>query len=164
MPAMLARSACAVQMLLVALSRRMCCSRVWMDSRSAGFPRESFDTPTMRPGICRLNSLRVAKNAACGPPYPSGTPKRCALPTATSAPSSPGGFRRVSANKSVAITTIAPASCAAAMPAPGSFTAPSVAGYWSSTPNTVSLNARSSTRTSIPKGFARVRRTSRFCG
>ena len=40
----------------------------------------------MRPGACRTNSCRVAKNAACGPPKPSGTPKRCELPTTTSAP------------------------------------------------------------------------------
>ena len=45
----------------------------------------------MRPGACRTNFSRVAKNAACGPPYPSGTPNRCALPTTTSAPASPGG-------------------------------------------------------------------------
>src|SRR6266568_4765246 len=61
---MLASNACAVQMLLVAFSRRMCCSRVPSARRSAGLPRESLDTPTMRPGIWRLNSSRVAKNAA----------------------------------------------------------------------------------------------------
>ena len=58
---MFASSACAVQMLLVAFSRRMCCSRVCSDSRNAGRPRESFETPTMRPGIWRLNASRVAK-------------------------------------------------------------------------------------------------------
>jgi hypothetical protein len=37
--------------------------------------------------------------------YPKGTPKRCADPTATSAPSSPGGVNKVNASRSVAITT-----------------------------------------------------------
>ena len=50
---------------------------------------------------------------ACGPPKPSGTPKRWAEPTTTSAPSSPGGVSRVSASRSAATATIAPRSCAA---------------------------------------------------
>ena len=37
----------------VALSRRMCCSRVCMAIRRAGLPRESIVTPIMRPGIRR---------------------------------------------------------------------------------------------------------------
>jgi hypothetical protein len=57
-----------VQMLLVAFSRRMCCSRVWSASRSAGFFSRSMETPTSRPGSERLCSSRVAKNAAWGPP------------------------------------------------------------------------------------------------
>jgi hypothetical protein len=44
----------------------------------------------MRPGIERLCSSRVAKKAACGPPKPIGTPKRCDEPSAMSAPISPG--------------------------------------------------------------------------
>ena len=48
-------------------------------------------TPTRRPGSERLNASRVAMNAACGPPKPIGTPKRCDEPTTTSAPHSPGG-------------------------------------------------------------------------
>ena len=43
---MLARQTWAVQMLLVALSRRMCCSRVCMAMRSAGRPDASRLTPT----------------------------------------------------------------------------------------------------------------------
>ena len=62
-------------------------------------------TPIIRPGIVLLNSSFVAKNAACGPPKPIGTPKRCALPMAMSAPNSPGGVSKVSDNKSVAIIT-----------------------------------------------------------
>ena len=91
--AMFASNACAVQMFDVAFSRRMCCSRVPSERRKRRLAaRESFDTPTSRPGIWRLKASRVAKNAACGPPKPSGTPKRCALPMAMSAPNSPGGF------------------------------------------------------------------------
>src|SRR6266516_4239008 len=41
-------------MLLVALSRRMCCSRVCNASRYAGRPSASCDTPTSRPGMWRL--------------------------------------------------------------------------------------------------------------
>ena len=68
MPAMTASSTCAVQMFDVAFSRRMCCSRVCSASRYAALPFASTVTPTKRPGIERLNSSRVAKNPACGPP------------------------------------------------------------------------------------------------
>ena len=66
----------AVQMFEVALSRRMCCSRVCSAIRRAADPKRSFETPMMRPGKLRLYSSRAAKKAACGPPYPIGTPKR----------------------------------------------------------------------------------------
>ena len=62
----------------------------------------------MRPGILRACSVLVAMNAACGPPKPIGTPKRCAEPTAMSAPNSPGGLISVSASRSAAKTTSAP--------------------------------------------------------
>ena len=65
---MLASSTCAVQMLLVAFSRRMCCSRVWSAMRNAGRPCASTETPMIRPGAERLQAPRVAKKAACGPP------------------------------------------------------------------------------------------------
>ena len=42
MPAMIASSTWAVQMLLVAFSRRMCCSRVWRARRKAGLPWASL--------------------------------------------------------------------------------------------------------------------------
>ncbi|KGD55723.1 hypothetical protein DP49_2097 [Burkholderia pseudomallei] len=109
MLAMIASSACAVQTFDVAFSRRMCCSRVCSARRSAGLPCASTVTPTRRPGICRLNSSRTAMYAACGPPKPIGTPKRCVLPTATSAPHSPGGMSTVSARMSAATTTWPPA-------------------------------------------------------
>ena len=52
-------------------------------------------TPIIRPGIERLYSSLVAKNAACGPPKPIGIPKRWVEPTTISAPHSPGGVNRV---------------------------------------------------------------------
>ncbi len=59
--AMTARSTCAVQMLLVAFSRRMCCSRVCSERRYAGWPAASWLTPTRRPGICRSRPARTAR-------------------------------------------------------------------------------------------------------
>ena len=103
-----------MQMLLVARSRLMCCSRVWIAMRSAGSPAESRLMPMRRPGILRTCSFFVAKNAACGPPRPIGTPKRCALPTTTSAPHCPGGVRRQRESGSAATTSSAPAPCTVA--------------------------------------------------
>ena len=48
----------------------------------------------------------VAKNPACGPPYPIGIPNLCAEPKAISAPIYPGGLLMVKANKSEATTLI----------------------------------------------------------
>jgi hypothetical protein len=42
--------ACAVQMLLVAFSRRMYCSLVCSVTRRAGRPASSTETPTRQPG------------------------------------------------------------------------------------------------------------------
>ena len=67
-PAMLASSTWAVQMLEVAFSRRMCCSRVCSARRSAGRPSVSVLTPTSRPGSERVSASLVAMNAAWGPP------------------------------------------------------------------------------------------------
>ena len=82
----------AKQMLELAFSRRMCCSRVCSAMRRL-LPRASTDTPMMRPGTERLCSSRVAKNAACGR-QAIGTPKRCEEPRAMSAPISPGDFQQ----------------------------------------------------------------------
>ncbi len=97
-----------MQMLLVAFSRRMCCSRVWSAIRSAVSPWRSWLTPMMRPGILRANASAVAKKAACGPPKPIGTPKRWLEPSATSAPHVPGASMSVSASRSVATATYPP--------------------------------------------------------
>jgi hypothetical protein len=64
MLAMMASSAWAVQMLLVAFSRLMCCSRVWIAMRRAVWPWASRLTPMMRPGILRAYSVLVEMNAA----------------------------------------------------------------------------------------------------
>lgn len=85
--AMFAGSACAVQMFEVALSLRICCSRVCSASLYAWFPSASLQgrllveyktktyllTPTIRPGINRANEFRASvfatdMKAGCGPP------------------------------------------------------------------------------------------------
>ena len=55
-----ASSTWAVQMLEVALSRRMCCSRVCSARRYAGRPSASTLTPTSRPGRCRSRPAATA--------------------------------------------------------------------------------------------------------
>ena len=50
-----------VHMLLVARSRRMCCSLVCKESLKAGSSFASIDTPTMRPGMARLYLSCVAR-------------------------------------------------------------------------------------------------------
>mmetsp|Transcript_43100 Transcript_43100/g.91850 ORF Transcript_43100/g.91850 Transcript_43100/m.91850 type:complete len:255 (+) Transcript_43100:1494-2258(+) len=111
--AMFANNTCAVQTFDVALSRRICCSRVCKVSLKAGLPWRSKDSPMMRPGILRTCFLLVAKNAAEGPPNHIGTPKRCMEPTTTSAPNSLGGLAATSANGSAATTRCAPFLCTA---------------------------------------------------
>lgn len=62
-------------------------------------------TPIILPGISRVREDLHAKNPACGPPYPRGTPKRWLVPTAMSTSNSPGGRMIVSARRSVAHAT-----------------------------------------------------------
>ena len=57
-----------VQMLLVAFSRRMCCSRVCSVSTQQRLPLRSTVWPTSRPGILRTNSSRQAMMPRYGPP------------------------------------------------------------------------------------------------
>ena len=45
-----------VQILEVAFSRRICCSRVCNVRRYARLPRASMDTPTRRPGTERFSA------------------------------------------------------------------------------------------------------------
>ena len=99
----------------VARSRLMCCSRICKAMRSALLPSRSTETPMMRPGMLRLNASRVVMYPAAGPPKPIGVPRRCAEPTAMSAPHSPGAFRSASDSRSAATVTSAPLACAAAV-------------------------------------------------
>ena len=69
-----------LQMLLVAFSRRMCCSRVESVSTNAILPSASTVRPTTRPGIWRTCSCRQVKKPKPGPPYDIGTAQRLALP------------------------------------------------------------------------------------
>ena len=57
-----------VQMLLIARSRRMCCSRVWRVMQNARRPSTSRVSPITRPGIFRTSSSRHAKIPMRGPP------------------------------------------------------------------------------------------------
>jgi hypothetical protein len=61
-------SACAVQMLCVAFSRRMCCSRVCSVSTKPRRPSTSVVSPAMRPGMRRMWSSLAQKNPKDGPP------------------------------------------------------------------------------------------------
>ena len=173
-PAITARSTCAVQMFEVAFSRRMCCSRVCRVRRYAGFPSASTETPTSRPGRARLYASRVDKNAACGPPFPIGTPKRWLLPIATSAPCAPGLSSRTAASGSVATITSSFAACAASISARIERTAPELPGferrsaYGRSPSRGAAARARSAvgdaTSTAMPIGSQRVRSTAIVCG
>ena len=58
-PAVRAHRASLEQMLLLAFSRRMCCSRAYVLSLQARRPWSSVVSPTMRPGSLRM-SLSVA--------------------------------------------------------------------------------------------------------
>ena len=158
-----------MQMLLVARSRRMCCSRVWRARRKPTLPEESRETPTTRPGVRRACAAVVARNAAWGPPPPMGIPKRWVEPIATSAPKAPGGSSMVSASRSVATTVRAPAWWTFSTSGRHSRIRPRVSGYWTMTPETSfgictwgSLRSRTSRR--MPAARARVSITASVCG
>ena len=159
-----------MQMLLVARSRRMCCSRVCSANRYAGLPEESTETPTRRPGSWRSSPDRTAMTPACGPPKPMGTPKRWAEPTTMSAPHSPGGVSRHRLSRSAATTRPAPSACtcsARADSAAGSRTSPVEVGTETRTPKQPSAGSpavTSRTSRTIPSGVARVSRTASVCG
>ena len=94
MPAMLASSTCAVQMLLVAFSRRMCCSRVCRARRSAGRPAVSVLTPTRRPGSARACASRVARKRGVRAAEAHRHAEALGRADAMSAPSAPGGVEQ----------------------------------------------------------------------
>ena len=114
-----------VQMLEVAFSRRMCCSRVESVRQKARRPSASRVWPTRRPGIWRWCSDRQAMKPRRGPPRCIGTPSDCSSPHAMSAPPSPGGARNASdAASATTATERAPAWRAAADPTFQSSTIP----------------------------------------
>lgn len=67
-----------------------------------GFPERRTQTETRLQRKILLMLLRSR-------PHPTGTPKRCAEPTAISQPNSPGGLSMVNDMRSVAATTRVPA-------------------------------------------------------
>jgi hypothetical protein len=75
-------------------------------------------------------------NAACGPPNPIGTPKRCDDPTQISAPNEPGDLSTVSASRSAATMATAPAAFALVKKPEKSSMRPRVSGYWTNTAKT----------------------------
>jgi hypothetical protein len=89
----------------------------------------------MRPGIERTCASRVAKKAACGPPKPIGTPKRCDEPSAMSAPISPGDLSSTSAIRSEATATTPPLFFTSAIAVVRSAISPRALGYWNRAPN-----------------------------
>ena len=125
---MFANKTCAVQILLVAFSRLMCCSLVCKAKRYARAPFASTLSPTNLPGIVRSKPVRTARNPACGPPNPIGTPNLCADPTAASKPHSPGALSSVKANKSVAAMAKPPCSFISAIARAGLRKAPVLPG------------------------------------
>ena len=123
-------------MLEVALSRRMCCSRVCSASRYAGRPSASTETPTSRPGRCRSRpaadgheaGVRAAVEQRDAEALARSRPRR-------RRPSAPGDSSRVSASRSAATTASAPRSWAASITGRGSRTRPDAPGYCTSTPH-----------------------------
>src|SRR5205823_604923 len=93
-----------VQMLEVAFSRRICCSRVLSVSTKPRLPSASTVSPTSRPGIWRTYLSRVANRPTYGPPKPNPLPIDWPSQTTMSAPISPGGLIRPSDTTSVTTT------------------------------------------------------------
>ena len=71
-----AKSACAVHILLFALSFFICCSLVCKDILKASTPFLSIDFPIIRPGNNRKCLSFIAKKAEWGPPFHKGNPNR----------------------------------------------------------------------------------------
>ena len=138
--------------------------------RNAGCPKRSTDTPMIRPGKWRLNDSRAAKKAACGPPYPMGTPNRWELPTTTSAPMAPGLFNTSNAIKSAAKTVRTSRSAMPSTNPVKSSTSPLASGYWTRHPKTSPAStaprmaSRVITTMSMSRWAARVRSTLRVWG
>ena len=111
-------------MLLVAFSRRMCCSRVCRARTKPRRPSTSSVSPAIRPGMRRISASVPQKKPTEGPPKSSRLPSGWPSPRAMSAPHSPGGLRMPRVIGSTATTSSAPCSLAAAPSASTSSTAP----------------------------------------
>src|SRR5438045_1869244 len=83
-------------MLDEAFSRRMCCSRACRVSVKPRLPSASTVSPTMRPGMPRMNCFLAAMKPAHGPPKFMSMPRGWPSPTAMSQPDSPGERSRAS--------------------------------------------------------------------
>ena len=105
-------SAWAVQMLCVAFSRRMCCSRVCRARTKPRRPSTSIVSPAIRPGIRRICSSVRRRSRTTGRRKSRRLPSGWPSPTAMSTPQSPGVRRMPRAIGSQAATSRAPASWA----------------------------------------------------
>ncbi len=90
-PTRVARNAWFEQMLEVALSLRMCCSRVESTITQQSRPARSCALPTKRPGVARMSFFtsllwRTANTPRPGPPKLGPMARCCPSPTRISAP------------------------------------------------------------------------------
>lgn len=60
-----------MQILEIAFSLLICYSLAYKANLKASFPLLSLEIPTNLPGNFLIYLNEVAKNAACGPPYPN---------------------------------------------------------------------------------------------
>ncbi len=142
-------SACEVQMLCVAFSRRMCCSRVCSVSTKPRLPSTSRVSPAMRPGILRRKRSEAAKKPNDGPPKSSRLPRVWPSPTQMSTPHSPGGLRMPSGSGSAAHTNSAPVDLAVSPSEARSSTVPRKLGYWTNTAAVSSSTASARAEASV---------------
>ena len=120
-------------MLLVAFSRRMCCSLAWRVSTNARRPAVSRVSPTSRPGSRRTSAVPQARNPNAGPPKFGWFPSPWPSPTTMSAPSRPGGSSTPAVSGSKVTSIRAPTPWASSAAAATSSTTPKKLGWASST-------------------------------
>ena len=101
---------------------------------------DDINTDVMTPAwVCfDHDPSEIAKNAACGPPYPIGTPNLCILPTATSTPNSEIGLIKTCASGSIHAVTIISDLCAWDIKNVGSNNCPFLPGNCNKIPKTSS--------------------------
>ena len=160
----------------VAFSRRMCCSRVCSVSTKPRSPSRSVVSPTMRPGMRRMNSCLRREEAVVRPPVALVAADRLALAdrhvraVVARAPRA----ARARARSTCATATPPPAAAAAASSGAGSST-PKTFGCWKITAaasvdaaanraGSVAPSSWGTSTTSIPNPGAYVFTTWRTCG